>query len=173
MNRDEADDATGRRGGTPPTGEESMSDEITETQAQSANLRQLAQLERRAREIGAQSGSLLLQSLARIVEELARCAAHTAEVVPPIGEQRSHVEAHGDLERRLTLLETRADPSVEASLLEPGREYDLILRVRVTVLERSSGHGLCYKVRLEDRDYQISRIVDVDADEISSAGPRD
>lgn len=142
----------------------------TEQVAHNANLRRLLEIERGAREISEATSSDQLRKLGTMVSELARVSGDVAQSVPPVSEQRSHVEAHGDLERRLAALEN--DSPVEASILEPGAEYELTLRVRATVLERHDDRGLCYKLQLDGRDYVLPRVVDLDADEISGASLR-
>lgn len=137
--------------------------------AHNTNLRRLIEVERAARTISGETSSDHLRRLAEMVSELARCGADLTQSIPSIQEQRSHIETHGELERRLSAIEGDPESPVEASILEPGQQYELVIRVRATVVERQDSHGLCYKVLVDQRDYVEPRMVDLDADEISSA----
>lgn len=142
----------------------------TEQVAHNANLRRLLEIERGAREISETTSSDQLRRLGAMMSELARITSDVVQSAPSIPEQRSHIEAHADLERRLASVEGEAP--VEASILEPGAEYELTLKVRATVLERHDSQGLCYKIQLDPKDYVLPRIIDLDADEISGASSR-
>jgi len=53
--------------------------------------------------------------------------------------------------------------------LEVGQEYEIVLRVRATVVQVSDAHGRSYELLVEQRDYVGDRLICVDADEIQSA----
>lgn len=73
----------------------------------------------------------------------------------------------------LALVAAEESPSAEPiSALEEGGEYELTLRVRAVVVEVHDGHGLCYMLRLEPRDFFAGRDVSVDHDEIARAKRR-
>lgn len=58
---------------------------------------------------------------------------------------------------------------VEIPPLEVGQEYELLLRVRARVVDVSDGHGVCYELQLEQRDFYSGRTVSVDHNEVSGA----
>lgn len=77
--------------------------------------------------------------------------------------------------QRLAVLVSQLAPDAPQSAperLEEGVEYDLVLRVRATVVDVSDGHGLSYQLKLDGRDFLAGREVSVDHDEVAAASRR-
>lgn len=110
-----------------------------------------------------------IDNLAQLIIDLARVVGDVSQLVSPVEEQRLHMEAHQELESRLDALTSSESPR---EMLEIGREYEVVIRVRATVTERHDGHGPSYTLLLDQRDYVEPREIGVDADEIVTARPR-
>lgn len=62
-------------------------------------------------------------------------------------------------------------PDSNVRRLETGEEVELTLKVKARVLDDSDGHGLCYQLRFDSRDFINGRMVWVDGDEILRVEP--